>query len=88
MTFHSVDDNGRTAFADFSLDKPDEIPFFMPTDEVVTDEDMSMINISAAIESVGTTESSIIASIDAVEEVVSVFERLGIPQGDDSERYQ
>ena len=88
MTFHSTDDSNKTALADFAdFAKPDEIPFHMPSDEVITDEDMVVINLAATIESIGVAENGIIAEIDAREDVMSVFEQLGIPQGEDSERY-
>ena len=88
MTFHQIDSKNHTALADFGdFGKPDEVPFFMPTDEVITEDDMDAINLAATIESIGVTENGIIAAIDAREDVVSVFERLGIPQGEDSERY-
>ena len=88
MTFHSTDDSNRTALCDFGdFGKPDEVPFFMPTDEVVTKEDMAAINLAATIESIGTAENSINAEIDAIDDIVSVFELLGIPSGNDVEDY-
>ena len=54
-------------------------------DEEDSDKDIALF--TATLDLVGTDESRIMADIDAIDNVASVFEQLGIPQGEDSERY-